>query len=249
MRKMIAFIAVLLMITATAFGAIAEYDLSALSLSELLALQDAVKAEITARPENTYSVFAPGFYIVGEDILPGEYFFLYDSGNYSVARIYIYKDKESFEKGYQAYSKSRVLYDMDLCKGGDSQKRALESGNIVAVDDASIKISCADFNDEVKNLSIIPEKAKQIPIGNYVVGTDIAAGKYTAYIPIGSNGSLGIYKDAESYTKDKYNYISKYYLNTDEWNVTFTLENGQLFVVDSGTIYMTKAESKMFTFD
>ena len=69
MKKGIAIIVFLVMIISGSVS-VADVDLASMSFEELLALQDAVKAEIIARPENTFSVLAPGVYSVGKDILP-----------------------------------------------------------------------------------------------------------------------------------------------------------------------------------
>lgn len=245
MKKIIAIIVFLVMVMSISIS-IADVDLSSMSFDELLALQDAVKAEIMARPENTYSVLNPGVYYCGKDILPGDYYFLYDSGASYGSTVYIYKNEEDFVEGYSENTIRKSLYSIDLKPHGDSLRTTLEIGFIVIVRDAAIKVSAADFSDEVKNLAIIPEKAKQVPAGYYIVGTDIAPGKYTAYVPVGNSETVRVYANEDAYLSDgKYDY---YEMRNGTWSVTFPLQEGQVFSV-KGTIYMTKAEQTMLTFD
>lgn len=86
-----------------------------------------------------------------------------------------------------------------------------------------------------------------MPLGYYIVGTDIAAGKYTTYVEAGKSGTVRIYDSYSTYQSDgKYNYFK---MRNGNWNVTFSIDDGQVFVVQRGDIYMTKAETTMLTFD
>lgn len=245
MKKGIAFIVFLVMVVSGS-ASVAEVDLSSMSFEELLALQDAVKAEIIARPENAFSVLTPGVYNVGEDIIPGDYYFLYDSGASYGSTLYIYRNQEEFEEGYSENTIKKSLYRLDLEPRGDSSRVELEEGNVVIVRDAAVKVAAADFSDEIKNLAIIPENAKQVPAGYYIVGTDIAAGKYTSYVPVGNGETVRVYKNEAEYLSDgKYDY---YEMRNGNWSITFSLQESQVLVV-KGVVYMTKAEQTMLSFD
>lgn len=248
---MIVFLLVLCFFTALAKADSSEIieSLGTLSIEELIAIQDAVKAEIASRPENTFSVITPGFYDIGTDILPGEYFFLFDKsqdGSHE-GDVYIYKNHEDFEKGYEAYSKSRVLYRATLYKGGDSVRLTFSEGNVIVVEDASVLIAAADFSDEIKQLYVIPDKAKEVPLGSYIVGTDIQAGRFTAYVPVGGRGTVRIYDSYEKFSAGDY---SMYYnLRSGSLNATFELSEGQVMEIREYAVFICKAESKMLTFD
>ncbi len=231
-------------------------DLSGMSYDELTALKQAVDSELLTRPESLNSVLLPGAYEVGKDVKAGTYYILFDKAYdvFMTADIFIYKDKTTFDEGYSAYSKSKVQFSVDVYTGGDSARIDLADGNMLVIENGSVRISTVDFDETVKSVAVLPENVKEVPIGNYIVGKDIAAGRFNAFVEGRSGAEIQIYANEETYKEDENGRSSKaeyaFGITRGEGRqVTFTLEEGNVFIVSEGPVYMNKAQSDMITFE
>lgn len=249
---MVVFILVMLFNTCIAEST----DLTSLSYEELLVLKQSVDAELLVRAENPNPVLLPGTYEVGKDIQAGTFYILFDQAydSFMTADVYIYKDRADFDVGYSAYSKSKVQFSVAVYTGGDSARIDLADGNMLAIEDGSIKISLVDFDDAIKGIEKIPENAKNVPEGIYIVGKDIAAGRFNGFVEGRNAAQIYIYTDEATYKADEKGYYpqTQYEIGIARGQgrqVTFVLEEGNVFIVKNGPLYMNKAESGMLTFD
>lgn len=151
-----------------------------------------------------------GDYIVGEDIPAGSYTL---TGNkYSVIRIYDDESKEYYSDSYE-------IQKPHYCIG----KVTLINGMKVQVVYASMDFTTFIGLDDISNL----EKGGSvyIPVGDYIVGEDIPAGKYS--LSSESYAVLRVYKNSNA----KY-YDNHYECEKPDYTVgKITLQDGMRIIV------------------
>ncbi len=127
MRKTLRILALSFALLLFALPVFAEntFDLKGMSTEDLLALQEAVNAEVFARNTTTKEVTVPpGTYIVGVDIPAADYSFRYDGSSFSSIDI---ED-----------ANGRFVCGHNLSNGETVGKQPLKDGQIVEISYGSI---------------------------------------------------------------------------------------------------------------
>ena len=228
LKKMLLALLALLMMCAACASAETP-DLTQMTFEELAELRAQVNAEILTRPEATPIILGNGGkYIVGKDLKPGTYSFIYAGGSSGSAKVYVYQDE----------TESKVLQDFFVT----SNKYAvftlhdLKDGNCI-VPGFTIKLSAAGFPEYT------PPEGVLIPAGIYEIGTDIPAGKYSFHMNE-SGCYIEVYKDMETYENRVNSYSSEYlyrmYLDALNLSTTGPLKEGNILVINNASIIMKK---------
>ena len=215
-------------------------DLAGMSFDDLVALQRSVNAELMSRAEANGFILAPGEYIAGKEIKPGNYYILFDRDydSHMIGYFYIYDNAD----------RHKDIGNGHIYSGGDSAYIKLEEGNLFVLKHASAKISVVDFSDEVKAVQVLPDNVKEIPTGMYIIGEDFPAGKYDAFVKDDQGGEIDIYATQEDYSARKWLMYIKLGLENGEGRQSMIkLEDGNVFVISEGPLYMRKTEG--ITFD
>jgi len=208
---------------------IADSDLSALSIDDLILLRTQIDAELMSRPEVENSVLLEGEYTVGVDIKPGTYFITSNKSNNGWIGIEIYSDS----------TKSDEINDYTLQTSGyDIEKVTFADGQYIAITHGSILLNVAGFPDVKK-----PE-GTEVQSGVYEVGTDIAAGKYTVYHGEGY-AVASVYPDYNTFEEEKFGYLTTAYLEHNGEQTNIVLTEGNVLVIQGSNVIMTKSSGML----
>lgn len=221
---------VVLILFASASVSFAETNLTQMSFDELRELKMIVDAELLSRPEYEGATLGTGEYIIGEEIKPGTYYAISAGGYWNAGDVTLYSDAD---KTNEIQSSRLNNGEYSVCK------LILSEGNLLIVDNNSIKINTVGFNQPNPS-------GTTIPVGHYTVGKEIPAGDYITHYSGNDASHVELYKSKEQF--EKYRQITSYYLSYFENYVTITLEEGNIFVVEDGPIVMQKG-TQTFSFD
>ena len=210
-----------------------EMDWSSYSYDTLLTLRKQIDAELALRPENEEYVLEPGkIYTVGKDIIPGVYYAIFDSGDWTSSNIYFYGD-DGEQLDYISVSASNyTVYELILLSIRDVR---------VQVTYNNIRISRAGFPD------YHPHEGTTVPVGTYEVGKELPAGKYCAYLLNGS-ARVRVYPSRDQYEKGFGTILSEYLSKSERAINNIQLNEGNVLVIEENSIVMTKS-SFTLTFD
>lgn len=216
----------------SAASAIAEIpNLSQMNFEELAGLRARVNAEMLIRPE-AEDIILPGGgeYVVGEDLLPGTYYFIYNDTSTGNIHVEVYKDKSATQcDSYVNCNSDDYLV----------HKLSVEEGNCIRTK-WTIRLNKVGFPDYHA-----PE-GTFIPAGSYEIGTDIPAGRYEVNLYAGRSRVV-VFKDANAFENNGL----KHYdirLNGAVRTGNVTLADGNILVIESAGIVMSKFNST-FSFD
>ena len=131
MKKIIVvLISIMLLVAAVACYAESQ-DYASMPMDELIEIRNSVNAEIASRLDHRDGEIFPGRYIVGVDIIPGEYLATYVAPNDANCLIRVYQETDS-----------GALDIIDECSisEGDKGRVKFEEGNIVKVFNCSCNL-------------------------------------------------------------------------------------------------------------
>lgn len=223
-RMLLALLSMALLLSAACASAETP-NLSQMTFEKLADLRAQIDAEMQSRPE-AEDIILPGGgeYVVGEDLLPGTYYFIYSdtsTGNISV-EVYTDKSAERAESYINCNSDDYLVHALSL-----------EEGNCIRTR-WTIRLNRVGFPDYH-----VPE-GTYIPAGNYVIGTDIPAGRY----------EINLYESRSVVEVKNAHGIREFYMVLDgaERTAIVTLNEDATLVIQKGGIMMNKSNTK-FTFD
>lgn len=239
MRKVVLImISLLLCFAAIPAHCISVTELEDMSFDDLLELQAALQAEMLSRPESEISILDEGKYLVGKDILPGGYYFrIVDNPYYGAGNVIrVYENEERWKE-----DKTFIYHSLEL-DGVSSAKLQLEEGQILTVDVAPVMISRIEFEKD----DYMPPQGTIVVPGDYIVGVDMPAGRYTAYYNGVSVSSLCVYKDSQTATEDPYyGTFFEEELRYLCYSCQLTLQDGYVLRVKHNPFVMKKNESML----
>lgn len=232
LKRILLVLMTLILLLGTTSAIAGSIDLSQMTYGELAELCAKVNAEMMLRPE-AGDIILPGGgeYVVGEDLLPGTYYFIYDDTSTGNIIVEVYENKSATQwASYVNCNSDDYLVHM----------LSVEEGNCIRTK-WTIRLNQVGFPDYHA-----PE-GTYIPVGSYEVGTDIPAGRYEVNL-YASRSRVKVYKDANEFEKT---YGSKCYdilLDGAERTGIVTLKDGNILVIEQGGMIMNKFKST-FTFD
>ena len=204
-----------------------ELDLTKMTYDELAALRLKVNAEIQGRPEaEPITLGNGGMYIVGQDLKPGTYYFIYDDSISGAAFVEVYQDETMQETLLRLFVTSDKYAVFALPN--------LKEGNCI-VPGFTIKLSSAGFPEYTAPEGVL------VPPGVYEIGTDIPAGRYNIFLNEGGC-RVEVYESQEVYDNAP-NYLSADYwlnLNARVHSGVATMKEGNILVINDESVIMTK---------
>lgn len=222
LKRMLLGLMTLALLMNAAFAFAETPDLSHMTFTELAELRARVNAEMLIRPE-AEDIILPGGgeYVVGEDLLPGTYYFIYNDTSTGNISVEVYRDKSADwpENYINCNSDDYLVHTMSL-----------EEGNCIRTR-WTIRLNKVGFPDYHA-----PE-GTFIPAGNYVIGTDIPAGRY----------EINLYEHRSIVEVNTGAYF-RILLDGSERKAIVTLNDGNTLVIQQGGIIMNKYKTT-FTFD
>lgn len=235
MLKKICLLLTALVLLLSAAAAFAEPpDLSQMTFEELQELRAKIGLEMQTRPEGAEIVLTNGgTFVVGRDLQPGTYYFVYDDSLTGSAFVKVFEDE----------TKSRPLCQIMVSTASYSVYTLtdLKEGNCVEVG-FTIRLSKAGFP------AYVPPEGTVIPQGAYEVGVDIPAGRYSVHE--GTKGcQVVIYRDWDHH-KTGNQWTAEEFLTLYALHLSgvVTLTEGQIFVVEKNSVIMNKY-TPAFTFE
>lgn len=231
LKRMLLVLMTLALLTNAAFALAEIPDLSQMTFADLAALRAQINAEMLIRPE-AEDIILPGGgeYVVGEDLLPGTYYFIYNDTSTGNIHVEVYKDKSAKQRdSYVNCNSDDYLVHM----------LSVEEGNCIRTK-WTIRLNKVGFPDYHA-----PE-GTFIPAGSYEIGTDIPAGKYEVNLYAGKSRVV-VFKDANAFANNGLK-LHDIRFNGAVRTGNVTLTEGNILVIESAGIVMSKYKPA-FTFD
>lgn len=111
MKKLLCFLASVLILVSSAMAAPETIDLETMSFDELKALESRLIMALWHSPEATYAYVPAGAYLIGEDIMPGEWTLTAMAGEFTTVKIVEKVDRTGTKEAVGA----AVYYKTVLC--------------------------------------------------------------------------------------------------------------------------------------
>ena len=141
MKKLVSLLIVLFMMTVPVFAeneteSNSAFDLTAMSIEELVALQNAIDVELSSRTSGDYVILPKGAYEVGVDIGAGKYLLTNTDADQETKLLY-YDTRED--------QKEDNIQDWKTVDAGSQRTLELEDGEIFFVQDALLVEKAGTF--------------------------------------------------------------------------------------------------------
>lgn len=136
MKKIVCLLLVVLMAVCSVVYAEGGFDLSSMSLDELVALHKAVDAEIDSRIGCEPDTIPAGVYVGGESIKAGKYVVSADDDHFGIT-VGVFASKDIYDKALAEQDESLISFQNYL-SSGDSAFVQIDDGMVLLLSDTAL---------------------------------------------------------------------------------------------------------------